>query len=443
MPSATAFVPNLAPYFKLDGSRTITGPTTIDNETAAGAVLTLQGAPAQAGDLLRLQNSAGTDLVHWLSDGREQVTTTLTGAASVRYGVLRTLTLDATAQDLTGMRQVATLASDKSIGSWFGISNAITTNGPTGSLYNNFSSVSSTSASAQTEHYAYYGSVVHSGAGLLSYQIGAYYTTRNTGPVTSHNGLWVDATTAAATGTGYGAQVNVFNTGTTSTETIGVRATASNTGTTPVLIGVEAIVSGTATTKYALRATGAGSYFGGDITLTGVFKKTDTNNYELSFGHNSNYSRPQIRIIDAGNSGRGFVITNSSGIVTPMNELGNTIAQFQADKVYATGYAPIGLSATTIVGSGAGLAFSDFLASSVTYLSMLNKVHTYADGSSMAFGTTNGMKIGTATTQRIGFYNTTPVAQQTVTGSRGGNAALANLLTTLATLGLIVDSTSA
>jgi hypothetical protein len=43
----------------------------------------------------------------------------------------------------------------------------------------------------------------------------------------------------------------------------------------------------------------------------------------------------------------------------------------------------------------------------------------------------------------IGFYAAAPVAQATVTGSRGGNAALADLLTKLANLGLIVDGTSA
>ena len=42
----------------------------------------------------------------------------------------------------------------------------------------------------------------------------------------------------------------------------------------------------------------------------------------------------------------------------------------------------------------------------------------------------------------LGFYGVTPVAQQTVTGSKGGNAALASLVTALANLGLIVDGTS-
>jgi hypothetical protein len=44
---------------------------------------------------------------------------------------------------------------------------------------------------------------------------------------------------------------------------------------------------------------------------------------------------------------------------------------------------------------------------------------------------------------KLGFHGALSVAQQTVTGSRGGNAALASLLTKLATLGLIVDGTSA
>ena len=43
----------------------------------------------------------------------------------------------------------------------------------------------------------------------------------------------------------------------------------------------------------------------------------------------------------------------------------------------------------------------------------------------------------------LGFFGTAPVAQPTVTGSRGGNAALADLLTDLAGLGLIIDSTVA
>ena len=42
----------------------------------------------------------------------------------------------------------------------------------------------------------------------------------------------------------------------------------------------------------------------------------------------------------------------------------------------------------------------------------------------------------------VGFFATAPVAKQTVTGSRGGNAALASLLTALAAMGLITNSSS-
>lgn len=42
----------------------------------------------------------------------------------------------------------------------------------------------------------------------------------------------------------------------------------------------------------------------------------------------------------------------------------------------------------------------------------------------------------------VGFFGTTPQPKPTVTGSRGGNAALASLLTSLEGLGLLVDGTT-
>ncbi|MEU6365792.1 hypothetical protein ABZ876_08550 [Streptomyces sp. NPDC046931] len=44
---------------------------------------------------------------------------------------------------------------------------------------------------------------------------------------------------------------------------------------------------------------------------------------------------------------------------------------------------------------------------------------------------------------KVGFYGADPTGRPTVTGSRGGNVALASALTALATLGLIVDNTTA
>lgn len=55
-----------------------------------------------------------------------------------------------------------------------------------------------------------------------------------------------------------------------------------------------------------------------------------------------------------------------------------------------------------------------------------------------------GLRIDADGTQAlVGFFGTAAAAQQTITGSRGGNAALASLLTGLANLGLIIDSTTA
>jgi hypothetical protein len=47
------------------------------------------------------------------------------------------------------------------------------------------------------------------------------------------------------------------------------------------------------------------------------------------------------------------------------------------------------------------------------------------------------------TAARLGFYGSAAVAKPTVAGSRGGNAALASLLTALSSVGLVVDSSTA
>lgn len=48
----------------------------------------------------------------------------------------------------------------------------------------------------------------------------------------------------------------------------------------------------------------------------------------------------------------------------------------------------------------------------------------------------------TGASQQIGFFGTNKIAKPTVTGSKGGNAALTSLMTALSNLGLIKDSTT-
>ena len=56
---------------------------------------------------------------------------------------------------------------------------------------------------------------------------------------------------------------------------------------------------------------------------------------------------------------------------------------------------------------------------------------------------TGDTMLGPLTTQRLGVNGAIPPTKQTVTGAKGGNAALASLLTALVAYGLITDSTSA
>ena len=53
----------------------------------------------------------------------------------------------------------------------------------------------------------------------------------------------------------------------------------------------------------------------------------------------------------------------------------------------------------------------------------------------------NGITVGNSG-QKIGFYSATPVSQPSISGSRSSNAALASLISALATQGLITDSTT-
>jgi len=66
--------------------------------------------------------------------------------------------------------------------------------------------------------------------------------------------------------------------------------------------------------------------------------------------------------------------------------------------------------------------------------------YTTGNQTIMDFGTDGSIR---HLSTKIGFFSATPAVKPTVTGSRGGNAALASLLTALANLGLITDSTTA
>lgn len=218
MPSATAFVPDLTPYFKLDGSRTITGATILNNTLNVSGLLTLGAGAA------------------------------VTGSISAT-------------QDITA-RSLATTRTLSSYTTSYGLNAAIT----------------GAAAGAATDLSALYASATHSGAGLLSFLEGMQLYTSSTGPTTEHYGLYMSAVNSAATSRFYGLRVgSTSNNGAAiSTEFIGayVRAQLTGGSTTPVLIGVDIEVTGAgSTTTQALRARGGGASITG-ATLTGTSANT-------------------------------------------------------------------------------------------------------------------------------------------------------------------------
>lgn len=70
------------------------------------------------------------------------------------------------------------------------------------------------------------------------------------------------------------------------------------------------------------------------------------------------------------------------------------------------------------------------------------QVNIGAGSGSLSIGGGNGDITIAGNANTLGFFSTTPVAQPTVTGSRGGNAALTSLLAALGNLGLVIDSST-
>ena len=88
-------------------------------------------------------------------------------------------------------------------------------------------------------------------------------------------------------------------------------------------------------------------------------------------------------------------------------------AEYDASNYFSTTVSSTGGVTFDAVGSGAGFTFSDDV--------------TLADAKNLIFNTTTGTKIGTATTQKLGFFNATPIARPAsagaITDSIGGGSA--------------------
>lgn len=134
--------------------------------------------------------------------------------------------------------------------------------------------------------------------------------------------------------------------------------------------------------------------------------------------------------------------TNTSGITVGVKTGSSISLQFNGSTTVAftTGYIGLGAAAATNGAAAIGLSNNTYIfqntsggsARGLIGMDSSNVIHL-GDGSNdlQIFGT------------KVAFFGGTPASKQTVTGSRGGNAALASLLTALATYGVLTDSSTA
>ena len=149
---------------------------------------------------------------------------------------------------------------------------------------------------------------------------------------------------------------------------------------------------------------------------------------------------PKLDFLNSSSSGNGWRIeANGNDLLIYSHENYSQAAVYHRFKFERTGVfnflLPNNASANTIVGALQASYTSD-VASSERGIWSLKAVKT---GTLTTVFQTGYDASGNPVTA---FNEASPVTKQTITGSRGGNAALANLLTALALQGLIVDNTT-
>lgn len=179
---------------------------------------------------------------------------------------------------------------------------------------------------------------------------------------------------------------------------------------------------------------GGGSLYVPDVTATAFSVQDTTTTTLFSFGGASRQMNLAASL---------YVDGNSAGAGTTYITLGNNST---ASDALITLNAPSAKNNSIQFKRGGSNAWLLYDAASTTlYLrdSVNSKMHvTFTPGAGAGGGTTE-FNTGVKVVGNVGFYNAAPAAKPTVSGSRGGNAALASLLTALSGLGLLTDSSTA
>jgi len=108
--------------------------------------------------------------------------------------------------------------------------------------------------------------------------------------------------------------------------------------------------------------------------------------------------------------GTDFIVTGLSGQAFRIN---NADLKTQ---LYAGGginYPALTFASATTYGFSYGASQIGLVTANVSRMSLSTTAVTFADSFNMSFNTTNGTKIGTTTTQKLSFWNATPIVQPT------------------------------
>lgn len=220
--------------------------------------------------------------------------------------------------------------------------------------------------------------------------------------------------------TALGFQAGVSQTGTESTF-VGVLAGGSNTGTTSTAVGMYAGISNTGNNLAALGNRAGYTNTGADVTAVGTAAGyANTGSSLVAVGYSAANACSGSSVVALGYYS---AYSNTGSSVTALGHYSAVNNTY--DHVVMLGRGAVATAANQFVVGSASSQQTKWVPGHDT--------DTYFD-----IATANTWKVVAGGTERLTLNATKP----TVTGSRGGNAALADLLTKLAAMNLITDSTS-
>lgn len=174
-------------------------------------------------------------------------------------------------------------------------------------------------------------------------------------------------------------------------------------------------------------------------------------------GHTDSATASLNALFATGTATFAGIINQRAGIIgTAVVSIGTLNATGALNVV---GTASLGVMSTPILFSTGQASFNTIMATGATSLAstlavggnanlgsglLVSAGNTSLAGGLMVVSTASAVFAGTLSHlgTQLGFYNNSAIGKQTVTGAKGGNAALTSLMSALSALGLVTDSTS-